>query len=74
MSQRPQEEVFTESRPSSRRSMRTSDNGVQGEPGIRLISSLFVEKEPCKRCYKYIYPMELIGPIMGYRYHKQCFR
>ena len=47
---------------------------VQGDHNIQLMSSLYVEKDPCRRCLKYIYPMELIGPIMGYRYHKQCFR
>ena len=30
--------------------------------------------EDCKRCSKYIYPLEMIGPVMGFRYHKQCFR
>ena len=75
------QEVFITDRSPSRplstpgleqQSSRSSSRG--GEQNIRLVSSLYVEKEPCKRCYKYIYPMELIGPIMGYRYHKQCFK
>ncbi|RMZ95247.1 bifunctional alpha-2-3 -2-8-sialyltransferase [Brachionus plicatilis] len=32
------------------------------------------ESDHCKRCSKYIYPLELMGPVMGYKYHKLCFR
>ncbi|CAF0953288.1 unnamed protein product [Brachionus calyciflorus] len=32
------------------------------------------ENDLCKRCGKYIYPLELMGPVMGYKYHKMCFR
>jgi hypothetical protein len=35
-------------------------------------------KEPdsdlCKRCAKFIYPLESLGPVMGSKYHKLCFR
>jgi hypothetical protein len=43
---------------------------------IRINNSLFkeIESDDCKRCQKYIYPLELMGPIMGHKYHRQCFR
>ena len=28
----------------------------------------------CARCTQFIYPLELMGQIMGLRYHKQCFK
>jgi hypothetical protein len=35
-------------------------------------------KEPdsdmCRRCAKFIYPLESLGPVMGSKYHKLCFR
>lgn len=30
--------------------------------------------DSCTRCAKQIYPLELMGQIMGNRYHKQCFK
>ena len=46
------------------------------QPTVDSRLSLYKEPESdeCKRCGKYIYPLELIGPVMGFRYHKQCFR
>jgi hypothetical protein len=43
---------------------------------IRTNNSLYkeMESDDCKRCQKYIYPLELMGPIMGFKYHRQCFR
>ena len=32
------------------------------------------ESDACKRCHKFIYPLETMGPVMGNRYHKLCFR
>jgi hypothetical protein len=42
----------------------------------RIATSLYKEPEPeeCKRCSKFIYKLDLLGPVLGHRYHKQCFR
>jgi hypothetical protein len=42
----------------------------------QYMSSLYRESisDDCKRCSKYIYPLEGMGPVMGYKYHKLCFR
>ena len=42
----------------------------------RTVTSLYKEpeQEECKRCSKFIYKLDLLGPVMGFRYHKQCFR
>lgn len=31
-------------------------------------------KDNCARCTYYIYPLELMGSIMGKRYHRTCFK
>ncbi len=30
--------------------------------------------DACARCAQQIYPLELMGKIMGLKYHKQCFK
>ena len=42
----------------------------------RTVTSLYKEPEPeeCKRCSKFIYKLDQLGPVMGFKYHKQCFR
>ena len=54
----------------------TSVRHGSGSTTIKSINSLYKEPETedCKRCNRFIYPLELIGPVMGNRYHRQCFR
>jgi hypothetical protein len=49
--------------------------GTIGTVTIRTNNSLYKETESndCKRCHKYIYPLECMS-VMGFRYHRQCFR
>ena len=63
------------------RYINTADNSSQhalASPinAARIVTSLYKEPEleECKRCSKYIYKLDLLGPVMGHRYHKQCFR
>lgn len=39
-----------------------------------LHTSAGLNSDSCARCGQQIYPLELMGQIMGLRYHKQCFK
>ena len=41
---------------------------------ITMVHPMSLNSDSCARCIQQIYPLELMGQIMGLRYHKQCFK